>query len=253
MSAFKKELVNEINRLRTNPRRFASTLKEYTKCFNDKVLHFPGNDSCITTEEGVDAYNEAIEYLIRAERREPLNPSKGLCRICNEYISKIKHIDDIESVDLDAIIKKYGSFKGSFSRAIDFGGERPENVIVYLVVCDGDKSRGQRNSLLNPEVKLVGVGTGKHDSFGYFSVIITCTEFHNKIDDDDNGFLDAQSLAIKVNEDEEEVDSADEVESIDKKEEIVVEDGKKKKKIKVIKTLKDGRKQIETTTVALDE
>ena len=251
MSAFKKELVNEINRLRTNPKRFTSTLKDYITCFKDKVLHFPGNDTSITTEEGADAYNEAIEYLLRTERREPLNPSKGLCRICEEYIAQIKHREDIESVDLDEIIKKFGDFKGSFSRAIDFGGERPENVVVYLVVCDGDKSRGTRDSLLNPEVKLVGVGTGKHDSFGYFSVIITCTEFHNKIDDDDNGFLDAKSKAIKVEDKGE--NSDDEVESIDKKEEIVTENGKKKKKIKVIKTLKDGRKRIETTTVPLEE
>ena len=251
MSAFKRELVNEINRLRTNPKRFTSTLKDYKSCIKDKVLHFPGNDTSISTEEGTEAYDEAIEYLIRLERREPLNPSKGLCRICEEYISQIKHREDIESVDLDEIIKKFGDFKGSFSRAIDFGGERPENVVVYLIVCDGDKSRGTRDSLLNHEVKLVGVGTGKHDNFGYFSVIITCTEFHNKIDDDDNGFLEAKDKAIKV--EDKGGNSDDEVESIDKKEEIVTENGKKKKKIKVIKTLKDGRKRIETTTVPLEE
>ena len=253
MSAFKRELVNEINRLRTNPKRFTSTLKDYMKCIKDKVLHFPGSETSISTEEGVEPYNEAIEYLVKLERREPLNPSKGLCRICEEYISQIKHIEDIESVDLDDIIKKFGDFKGSFSRAIDFGGERPENVVVYLIVCDGDPSRGTRDTLLNPEVKLVGVGTGKHDNFGYFSVIITCTEFHNKVDEDDNGFLDAQSRAIKVEEKEKGENSDDEVESVDKKEEIVVENGKKKKKIKVIKTLKDGRKRIETTTVPLEE
>lgn len=252
MSAFKRELVNEINRLRTNPRKFTSTLKDYITCFKDKVLHFPGNDTCITTEEGADAYNEAIEYLVNQESRVPLSPSKGLCRICEEYISKIKHEDNIENVDLDKIIKKYGRFEGSFSRAMDFGGERPENVIVYLVVCDGDKSRGQRNALLNPDLKLVGVGTGKHANYGYFSVIITCSKFYNRIDDDDNGFLDSEDLAIKITDyTDEPENSDDEVESIDQKEEEIVEDGKKKKKITIIKTLRDGRKIKETTKIPL--
>ena len=198
MSEFKRELVNEINRLRTNPKKFTKTLKDYMTCITGKVLYFPGNDSSITTEEGADAYIEAIDYLMKIESREPLIPSKGLCRICEEYISKISQIDDIESVNLDKILNKYGNYKGSFSRAIDFGGERPENVVVYLVVCDGDKSRGQRSTLLNPQVKLVGVGTGKHISYGYFSVIITCSQFDNKIDSEDNGFLDVQSLSVKI-------------------------------------------------------
>lgn len=250
MSDFKKELVNEINRLRTNPKRYTATLKDYITCFSGNVLHFPGNSSCITTEEGPKAYTEAIDYLLTQERREPLCPSKGLCRICEDYIKQIRHIEDIESVDLDKIIKKYGSYKGSFSRAIDFGGEVPENVIAYLVVCDGDTSRGQRNTLLNPEVKFVGVGTGKHDSFGYFSVIITCTAFNNKIDSDDNGFLDANSRAVQIEDKEE--DENDEVVSVEKKEEIVEENGKKRKIIKTIKKLRDGRKMVETTKIDIN-
>ena len=243
MSEFNKCLVDEINKLRNNPPKYTKVLKDYMTCFTGNVLHFPGNDSCITTEEGPKAYEEAIDYLMLQERRELLNPSKGLCRICEEYISKIIQTDEIEKVDMDPIINKYGSYKGSFSRAIDFGGERPENVVVYLMVCDGDRSRGQRNTLLNPDVKLVGVGTGKHPSFGYFSVIITCIQFKNKIDSDDNGLLDAESLAIKINEEE---NKDDEVEHVTKEEKIINRNGKKIKIVKKIAQLKDGRKKIET-------
>ena len=254
MSAFKEELVNEINRLRTNPKKYSNTLRDYMTCFSGNILRFPGNDNGIATEEGAQAYQEAVDYLLQEDRRESLTPSKGLCRICEEYISLAKQTEDLESIDMDKLIKKYGSYGGSFSRAIDFGGETPENVVVYLIVCDGDKSRGQRNTLLNPDVKLVGVATGKHSSYGYFSVIITCTKFNNKIDSDDNGFLDAESLAVQVDEPKDDGGALPpDVESVDREEAIIVENGKKKKVIRIIKKLEDGRKIVETTKQNIDE
>ena len=247
MSEYKVELVNEINRLRYNPKRYSSTLRDYMTCFHGKALVFPGANGGIETEEGAAAYQEAVDYLLQQERRELLTPSKGLCRICEDYVAQCKQTEEMENIDMDKIINKYGTFRGSFSRAIDFGGETPENVVVFLTVCDGDKSRGQRNTILNPEAKLVGVATGKHPSFGYFNVIITCTKFNNKVDADDNGFLDAQSRAMKVDEFANHNDDEDEVVSTEIKEEIIVENGKKKKLIKTIKNLKDGRKRVETS------
>ena len=218
-------------------------------CFHGNALVFPGSNAGIQTEEGPSAYKEAIDFLLQQKRRELLEPSKGLCRICEDYVAQCKDTDEMENIDMDKIINKYGTFRGSFSRAIDFGGETPENVVVFLTVCDGDKSRGQRNTILNPDAKLVGVATGKHKSFGYFNVIITCSKFTNKIDADDNGFLDAQSRAIKIDESANYNDDEEEEEIIgtDQEEEIVVENGKKRKKIKIIKKYRDGRKRIETS------
>lgn len=253
MSAFKEELVNEINRLRTNPQNYTSTLKDYMTCFKGNSLIFPGATAAIATEEGPQAYSEAIKYLTNQSPREAVSPSKGLCRICEEFIALARQTEDIDAIDMDKIIKKYGSYGGSFSRAVDFGGETPENVVVYLTVCDGDKSRGQRNTLLNPDAKLVGVATGKHSVYGYFSVVITCSKFNNKVDQNDYGFLDAESLAVKVEEGQDNEELPSDVLKVEKQEEIIEENGKKKKVIKIIKFLDDGRKLIETTKVNIDE
>jgi len=253
MSAFKEELVNEINRLRTNPQNYTSTLKDYMTCFKGNSLIFPGATATIATEEGPQAYSEAINYLTNQSPREAVSPSKGLCRICEEFIALARQTEDIDAIDMDKIIKKYGSYGGSFSRAVDFGGETPENVVVYLTVCDGDKSRGQRNTLLNPDAKLVGVATGKHSVYGYFSVVITCSKFNNKVDQNDYGFLDAESLAVKVEEGQDNEELPADVLKVEKQEEIIEENGKKKKVIKIIKFLDDGRKLIETTKVNIDE
>lgn len=253
MSAFKEELVNEINRLRTNPQNYTSTLKDYMTCFRGNSLLFPGATAGIATEEGPQAYTEAINFLNSQSPREAVAPSKGLCRICEEFMVLARQTEDIDAIDMDKIIKKYGSYGGSFSRAVEFGGETPENVVVYLTVCDGDKSRGQRKTLLNPDAKFVGVATGKHSVYGYFSVIITCSKFNNKVDQNDYGLLDAESLAIKVPDVEDNEELPPDVLKIEKQEEIIEENGKKKKVIKIIKFLDDGRKLIETTKINIDE
>ena len=116
---------------------------------------------------------------------------------------------------MEEIINKYGSFGGSFSRAMDFGGETPEQALVNLIVSDGDTSRGQRESLLSTEIKRIGVANGEHETYRHCTAIVTCTEFENEVDDDDNGLLEVEN----TNKFQRNKDNDDEEDSRRKKEE----------------------------------
>ena len=76
---------------------------------------------------------------------------------------------------------------------MDFGGETPEQALVNLIVSDGDTSRGQRESLLSTEIKRIGVANGDHETYRHCTAIVTCTEFENEVDDDDNGLLEEEN------------------------------------------------------------
>lgn len=294
MADFNEELVAEINSLRTNPRIYARTISKYINYFKGNLLCLPGSNAGIQTEEGPDAYKEAADFLSRQSRIEALKPSKGLCRIAEDFISAVqKDSNDLESKDMEDIINKYGSFSGSFSRAMDFGGETPEQAVINLIVSDGDKSRGQREALLSTEIKKIGVANGEHKTYRHCSAIVTSTEFENTYDDDDNGLLteDTSKKGNKYGEDEtkerlrpkrvvlknREDDKDDKnkytnkyqrknkynekteeelpkgVASIDKTEKVIMENGCKKKITKIIKIMDDGSKQIETTKEVVDE
>jgi len=196
MSDFNQELVSEINSLRTNPKKYARTVAKYISYFKGKILRLPGSNAGIKTEEGPDAYREAADFLSKQPRIEALQPSKGLCRIAEDFISAVQKSDpndDLGNIDMEEIINKYGSFGGSFSRAMDFGGETPEQALVNLIVSDGDTSRSQRESLLSTEIKRIGVANGDHDTYRHCTAIVTCTEFENSVDDDDNGLLEEEN------------------------------------------------------------
>ena len=191
MSDFNEDLIMEKNLLRTNPKKYAKTISKYMNYFKGNLLCLPGTNAGIQTEEGVEAFKEAVDFLNKQENLEPLKPSKGLCRIAEEFIAIYQKPDsgELANKDMEDIINKYGSFSGSFSRAMDFGGETAEMAIINLVVSDGDPSRGQRESLLSNEIKKVGVANGEHEVYRHCSAIITSTEFDNTFDKDDNGLL----------------------------------------------------------------
>ena len=255
MSDFNKELLDEINFLRTNPRRYSKKLSKYVEYFKDKILYLPGTNAGIQTEEGAEPYKEAIISLSTESRREPLLPSKGLCKICEDLLKEAqKDADNVGNISVEKLINKIGSIKGSLSRLFEFGGETPEQVVINLIVGDGDPSRGQRKSLLNAEVKKIGLANGKHDSYGHCTVILSTTQFTNNVDSNDEGFIDGDYVPKKIDEgDDNDEEKNEDVESINKTENIVVENVKKKKVIKIVKIMKDGSKQIETIKKDVEE
>lgn len=191
--SFEEDLVNELNELRTDPKGYAKKVNKYVSYFKGKVLRLPGAKAGIRTEEGAAAFTETVDFLSKQEGILPLEPSKGLGRIAKDFLSEVQKVDpnDIGDIEIDDIIAKYGQFTGNLSRAMDFGGDTPEMVLINLVVSDGDPSRSQRESLLSTDLQKVGIATGKHDAYGQCTVIVSSTKFKNKVDSDDSGFVGA--------------------------------------------------------------
>ena len=181
------ELLNEINLLRSNPKEYAEKVLKYKSYFDGNILKIPGTKGRIQTEEGPAAYAEAANFLLSAEPVDEMTPSKGLTNIANDLLSSVQNCepDELDNIDMNQIIEKYGSFGGNFSRSMEFGGENAEQVIMNLIVNDGDKSRSQRDSLLDDDLKVVGIATGKHKYFGNCSIIVSSTTFDNILSKDD--------------------------------------------------------------------
>ena len=285
--SFEEQLVNKINEFRSNPQGYAKKINEYVSYFKGKVLRIPGSNSGIRTEEGAAAYIEAAEFLANQEGIFPLEPSKGLGRICLDFMKEAQTADpeEIGNINLEEIIKRYGHFKQNLNRAMDFGGEDPEQVLINLIVCDGDPNRGNRESLLSKDLHKIGVANAKHHTYRYCTLIISCTDFVNTYDSDDNGFIEdgdynneiqdekknnkneekiikPKKVILKQKPKEEEnppeIDEDEDappegVVSETRTEKIVMEKGKKKRIIKIVRTMEDGSKETETIKEPVDD
>ena len=186
MSINKRDLLKELNELRRDPRGYSYKVQKYKDYFEGNILRIPGNKAGIKTEEGPAAYDEAINFLKSASAAEEMTPSKGLCNIAEDFLATVQKQDpnNLPNINMDDIINRHGSFTGNFSRSMEFGGATPEQVIVNLVVSDGDKSRAQRDALLNDNLKQCGIATGPHDTYRTATIIVGCTKFENSSGDD---------------------------------------------------------------------
>ena len=278
-----KELVEEINKVRQNPSSYADKIEGLKAHFQGKILRLPGSNVGIKTQEGAEAYEECAKFLKTASVSEPLTGSKGLTKIANELLEVVqKDPSQLGGVDMNVLIEKYGSFVGSFNRVMECGGATPEQIVTNLLVSDGDKNRGQRDALLSPALKRVGVASGKHDVYRNATMIIMCTKFENSVDADDNETYGGASPASTEKPKEPEKErpkpvptpaslptlkekiaepqqpkpvikeppketkiEEENVVSVDRAERVVVEGGKRKKKITLTKHFKDGHTEKE--------
>ena len=190
--SFSKELLEEINSVRTNPSGYVDKILKYKEYFNEKVLKIPGEDAGIQTHEGAPAYDEAANFLKEAKSVDPFIPSKGLTKISKEYLNNIQNVDQdkIDSIDIKEIIEKYGNFNGELNQLMEFGSKTPEQVVVCFLVCDGDSSRDYRTYLLNPNLKKIGIATGKNNTYQNSTIVVAATEFKNKDNSDDTETFD---------------------------------------------------------------
>ena len=194
--SFLRQLVDEINRVRENPKSYINILERYKGYFDGDRLKLPNLDYAFKTHEGVAPYDECIKYLRTADTSPRLVPSKGLTGIADELMKVLlKDYNKISSVDMESLRNKYGTSSGSFNRIIQCGGTTPEQIVVHLLVCDGEKNRRQREAILSKTYKKIGLASGEHESFSRASIIILVTSFENKNNSDDSENYGGPSFA----------------------------------------------------------
>lgn len=192
--SFDKKIVEEVNKVRQNPKEYAEKLSKYLSYFSGRELKIPGRRAGIETQEGPKAYQEAIDYLSRQSPLKPLDPSRGLFKAAKDYL-KIVHQNkvDIGSIDSNSIIQKYASACTGNVVSVSLGSDNVEQAVIYLLVGDGDRHRRYRKALLGSNVKLIGAANGYHPIYRQCTVIFTCETFESIFDENDIGYLDGYS------------------------------------------------------------
>lgn len=190
---FTAKVLDELNLVRKDPQMYASKVRKYAKYFKGEVLRIP-EQTPLMTQEGAKAYLECSDALDEVDPLPVLKVHASLTKIAEDIaaeIQKFSQVDQMDSLNLENHISKYGQIVGHFSQAVDFGSSFPELVLLNLLVDDGDSSRGNRKNILNPKFKIVGIASVSHKQFQNCTVICYARHFFNhgeKIGDlsDDN-------------------------------------------------------------------
>ena len=169
----KREIIEEHNKLRTNPSNFIEYLESHKDYFSGKIISKP-KETPLQTQEGWSAFQEAINFFKRMKSYKPLKSlevSEGLSKAAQV------HADDIgpkgivghmgsDNSTLTERIEKCCQWGGSAGENICFGNKKAIDVISALLVDDGVSTRGHRTNMLNPKFSFVGIGIQQHKTYG---------------------------------------------------------------------------------------
>ena len=168
LTALEKEVIYEINLFRSNPQRYAEDfIAPLAKNYQNKLLHYPGEEIGIRTIEGVSALKECVEALKKAKPLGLIYPDLRLSKAARDHqkdqerTGRTGHTGS-DSSDLKERIERYGNWEKRIAENIAYGNSNARQYVIFLLIDDGVKNRGHRQILLHHSFTTVGVACGKH-------------------------------------------------------------------------------------------
>jgi uncharacterized protein YkwD len=170
-----EEIFKEQNKLRKNPKIYIQKLEKSLNFYQNNILS-KENEIPIPTYEGINAVKNAINFLRNQEAVQELIYSKEMSLSCKDLVNDIgpKGLVTHEGTEIKNIynrLEKYCDWDGVIAENLDFGFKIPENIIMNMIIDDGDENRYQRKNLFYPDFKYVGIGVGPHRDYGICVVI----------------------------------------------------------------------------------
>jgi uncharacterized protein YkwD len=254
---FSKEVLEWVNKARTEPYSFVNILSENLKYFRGNIFAKPGEDA-IQTVEGRSAFEEAIDFLKAQTAVGPLTHSEHLSNACKDHVNDIgpkgaaTH-DGSDGSNVSDRIERYGEWDGALAENIEFGSKSCQDVVISWIVDDGLKeNRIHRKNLFHASFKFAGVSAGSHKEYGTLTVMAYTAGVRNKGEespDVQNFIKDYVDKSLKKGDaknafQEEDPDAPDNTVSVKFQKCIKNIRGKDRKVTKKIYTLKDGTQHI---------
>lgn len=176
LTPLEKEIILEINKLRSDPKRYAEDyIAPLAKKYDRRLLYYPG-DQPLLTKEGVNALYECVRDLKQQQPLPIIYPSEGLTLAARDHVNdqsktgRTGHQGSDRSSMRDRI-ERYGKWEKRIAENIAYGGKTAQQIVIYLLIDDGVRDRGHRKNFLNPDFRMAGVATGSHPNYGLMSVM----------------------------------------------------------------------------------
>ena len=192
-----EELCAEHNKLRKNPQSYIEILRKVLILIRkNKILHLKGERPFMTIE-GKEGVLDAINYLINIlKSKSLLDKLSNRLFIISDYLNEASkdHAEDIgkfgiishvgsDKSHMNDRVEKYCDWQGGLAESLDFGTNHAENIMIKLLICDGDKKRTQRNYIFDPGFIYFGAGFSQHMKYRRCTVISYATLVHDKKED----------------------------------------------------------------------
>lgn len=170
LSELEKQVILELNKVRSNPKQFAEEyLEELRTAFDGRLFTYPGQ-SPVKSQEGISPLNECIRELKKTSPLSVLKPSEGLTLAANDLVADQRKHGGIGHIARNGStpqkrIEKYGDWDICSAEDITYGSFEARQIVIFLLIDDGVPERSHRKNILNPCFRFAGVSYGNHPAY----------------------------------------------------------------------------------------
>ena len=185
LSELEKNVILELNKVRSNPRRFAEEyLDELQTAYDGKLYTYPGQDP-VLTREGIVPLIECIRFLKETAPAPILMPVEGLTSAAAELVADQQKHGGIGHITQKGLtpqkrIEKYGTWDVCSAEDITYGSFEARQIVIALLIDDGVVERSHRKNILNTCFLFAGASFGKHPAYLSMCVIDYAGEYKTK-------------------------------------------------------------------------
>ena len=185
-TALERGVLDELNRARTDPDRFAVALEARLPHFRGNIYRRPGAEVGVRTVEGATAVREAVRALRATRAMAPLRLSRGMSAGAADHVTDQGPRGGMGHTGRDGSapasrVNRYGRWFGIISENIQYGrAANAHEVVADLLIDDGVADRGHRRNALDPDVRVAGVSCGPHATYGQMCVIVHAMDYSER-------------------------------------------------------------------------
>lgn len=185
LNELEKNVIMELNKVRSNPRQFAEEyLEELRLAYNGKIYTYPGQDP-VKTQEGIGPLTECIEVLQQTKPMQSLLPESGLTKATEDLTADQKKNGGIGHITRNGAspqkrMEKYGDWDICLAEDITYGSFEARQIVIALLIDDGVQDRAHRKNILNPCFRYAGISYGEHLSYETICAIDYAGDFKSE-------------------------------------------------------------------------
>lgn len=176
--SFDQQVYQAINVARTRPHSYVGILQQMKPSFQG-LLYKRNSTDAVLTKEGADAVQEAIDFLVVQNPLPQLYWNEKMHRATKAHAEECGETGNMSerSIDGSKLTQRMAKInmglgeRMHYSESIRFGMTSAEQIVVNLLIDDGDESRKNRSNIFSSIFQTCAISSNFHKTQGNVVVI----------------------------------------------------------------------------------